>query len=318
MMIVLPYWHAARQFPVKTSGLILLSVLVFILAWPLEKRRTYVVTPDEWRETVRQLTDLALRPESGLPEPERLLLTQEQAGSPEPSPALVSALQKIHAQSHHLSSETKYRWDLTYPVFESLERSIRARPTGTTPYRIFGFRPDRRWLPGLLTHLFFHAGFLHLFFNMLFLWVIGCVLEERLGSRLVGLFLASGAAAALAQMRWGLPPGQIMVGASGAVSGLMGFALLAVPRARIRLFYLVFATFHPRFGTFPAPLWFFVPLWAFEQILMALLTQNSEWNSVGYGAHLGGLAFGAAAALAARLMPRSSAPEPGWETPQRL
>ena len=62
--------------------------------------------------------------------------------------------------------------------------------------------------------MFLHAGWLHVFFNMLFLWTAGVVLERYLGFYSLPLYVICGVAAAVAQMEWGLPPTEVMVGAS--------------------------------------------------------------------------------------------------------
>src|SRR5258706_6836834 len=111
------------------------------------------------------------------------------------------------------------------------------------------------------------------------------------------LCMAGGGAAGIAQCRWGIPSTQTMVGASGAIAGLMGFALAVFPRAKIRLFYAYFITFGPRGGTFESPLWFCIPLWGLRQVLMLLMTAKSDVVSVGYAEHLGGFCFGVAAGI---------------------
>lgn len=98
-------------------------------------------------------------------------------------------------------------------------------------------------LLGLLTHMFTHAGLMHLLFNMLFLWVLGNNIEERLGRVwFVPFYLVCGAVAGIAQtatqaaleLDLTIP----MIGASGAVAGLMGAYLVFYPRARLRIVFL--------------------------------------------------------------------------------
>ena len=132
---------------------------------------------------------------------------------------------------------------------------------------------------------------------MLFLWVIGCVLEERFGMGMVIVYLLGGIAAAVAQGTFKPGENQVFVGASGAVSALLGMALLAAPHARVILFYFLLITLYPRYGTFESPLWFFIPLWFFEQALMTMLTVKTEIVNVGYVAHTGGFLFGAVAGI---------------------
>lgn len=293
MLLLAPIWSQNERFPTITAGLIALHILIFAASWPLELKKQSSVSQDRYQEASRELIEILLKPSSGLAERERAVANLEQRSDPFPSQKLKELFQQVQTNPQALFPEARYRWDLIYPLYESLERSYSQNPKATTPFHSFGFRKDGPWWPGLLTHQFLHAGFLHLFFNMLFLWVVGTVLEEILGLWIVGLYMACGVCAALAQVLWGIPSGETMVGASGAVSGLMAFALLAKPRAKIKLFYLVFLFVLPRYGVFDAPLWFFVPLWLFDQVLMALMTAKNTTVTVGYAAHLGGFLFGA-------------------------
>ena len=91
-----------------------------------------------------------------------------------------------------------------------------------------------------------------------------------------------------------------MVGASGAIAALMGFALFAMPSERITLFYAYF-TLSGRAGTFESPLWFCLPLWFLQQVFMAMMPLKGALANVGYAAHIGGFCFGASAGLLYRL-----------------
>jgi membrane associated rhomboid family serine protease len=162
-------------------------------------------------------------------------------------------------------------------------------------------RSQRGWFPGIITYLFLHAGWLHIFFNMLFLWTAGMVLERRIGIGMAALYFAGGAAAAWSQYTWGPPTTQVLVGASGAIAALMGFALLAMPTARITLFYVYF-TLSGRAGTFESPLWFCLPLWILQQIFMLLMPLQGALASIGYAAHVGGFVFGGVIGLGYRLL----------------
>jgi membrane associated rhomboid family serine protease len=143
-------------------------------------------------------------------------------------------------------------------------------------------------LHGLLTHMFLHAGFLHLAGNMLFLWIFGDNLEEQMGHLGFLLFyLASGLAAAAAQIA-GDPASVIpMVGASGAIAGVMGGYLLMFPRARIDIL-LIFIIF---FRVFSVPAFLMLGLWfAFQ--FVAGLSVTPEEGGVAYLAHEGGFVAG--------------------------
>lgn len=145
----------------------------------------------------------------------------------------------------------------------------------------------------LLTHQFVHGGGLHLAFNMLFLWVFGDNMEEAWGHwRFLGFYLACGVLAALAQYVSEPESFIPMVGASGAIAGVLGGYILMYPRARIDmfLFLLVF------FRTIPIPAWLVLGGWFGMQVL-AGLGPNATEDGVAYWAHIGGFISGIALTL---------------------
>ena len=141
---------------------------------------------------------------------------------------------------------------------------------------------------GLLSHMFLHAGFLHLAGNMLFLWIFGDNLEDQMGH--VGFlifYLASGLVAALAQIAPDPASTIPMVGASGAIAGVMGGYLLLFPRARVDIL-LIFIIF---FRVFTIPAFIVLGLWFALQIFGGLGTPTEE-GGVAYWAHAGGFVAG--------------------------
>lgn len=143
-----------------------------------------------------------------------------------------------------------------------------------------------QWLWGLVTHLFLHAGILHLAGNMLFLWVFGDNLEDQMGPWGFLLFyLACGLAAAAGQIAADPLSGIPMVGASGAIAGVMGGYLLLFPKARVDVIAIIII-FIKRF-TIPA--WVLLLLW-FGLQLVATLTATDD--GVAYIAHAAGFLAG--------------------------
>ncbi len=146
---------------------------------------------------------------------------------------------------------------------------------------------------GFLTHMFLHGGFLHLAGNMLFLWIYGDNMEDEMGHLpFLGFYLACGLAAALGQYLvepWSNVP---MVGASGAIAGVMGAYLLMFPKARVDIL-IIFIVF---FRIFPIPAWIVLGLWLILQIAGGFSTPL-EGGGVAYFAHLGGFVAGAVLAL---------------------
>ena len=113
--------------------------------------------------------------------------------------------------------------------------------------------------------MFSHGGIAHLFGNMLFLYLYGDNLEDALGKfRYLMFYLCCGFLAALAQAFIN-PSSQIpMVGASGAISGVIGGYILLYPKANIRVFYWVILLF----GTIMVPAYLVLGLWLLEQVLL--------------------------------------------------
>ena len=157
----------------------------------------------------------------------------------------------------------------------------------------WGFRPADPTVATTFASMFLHAGFVHLFGNMLFLWIYGDNVEHRLGHlRYLIAYLASGVVAvwfhALSARSSPIP----LVGASGAISGVLGFYFLFFPRNRVKMLW-----FLPPFvfQTFEVParivLGFYIVL---DNILPYLFTSADV--GVSRGAHIGGFFLGVAGA----------------------
>lgn len=151
------------------------------------------------------------------------------------------------------------------------------------------------WLLPILTAMFLHGGWAHLVGNMLFLWVFGRALESRIGSaRFAALYLLSGFAAAQFQVLaapWSQLP---MIGASGAVAGVLGAYLVLFPRSSVTVLFPV--VIFPLFFNVPALLflgfWFLEQLWA--GALWSLSPLAAQAGGVAWWAHVGGFLAGAA------------------------
>jgi membrane associated rhomboid family serine protease len=143
-------------------------------------------------------------------------------------------------------------------------------------------------LQTIVTSMFLHAGWMHLAGNMLFLWIYGDNMEDSFGPIGFLLFyLACGAGAAGLQIAADPRSFAPMVGASGAIAGVMGGYLLLFPKAKIDIF-IFFIVF---FKIFPIPAWIVLGLWLGTQVFGGFATP-SEAGGVAYFAHLGGFAAG--------------------------
>ncbi|WIV50053.1 rhomboid family intramembrane serine protease [Marivivens sp. LCG002] len=141
-----------------------------------------------------------------------------------------------------------------------------------------------------LTHMFLHGGFFHLAGNMLFLWIFGDNLEDQLGRiRYLGFYLLSGLGAGLAQFLFEPYSNVPMVGASGAIAGVMGGYLLLFPKARVDILF-IFIIF---FKVFPIPAYIMLGIWFVFQVVNGLGSFGAD-GGVAYWAHAGGFLIGAA------------------------
>lgn len=151
---------------------------------------------------------------------------------------------------------------------------------------------DRLWQP-LVVSLFLHSGILHLAFNMLFLWVFGPGVEERLGrGRFLWCYLGCGLAASLAHIMTHPGSAAPCIGASGAIAGVLGLYLILLPRSWV-------LTYFPPIFLFPVPAPLFLVVWLLLQVLNGfkhlpgVLPQHGEVD-VAWMSHIGGFALGAA------------------------
>jgi len=150
-----------------------------------------------------------------------------------------------------------------------------------------------RYLP-LLTSMFLHGGWAHLLGNMVYLWIFGDNVEDRLGHlRYLAFYLVAGMSAGLAHAY--LFPDSVVptVGASGAISGVLGAYLVLFPRARVlTLIPLVFIFFH--IVELPAVL--YLGFWFLMQLLSGTLAFGlaEDGGGVAWWAHVGGFVVGMA------------------------
>ena len=153
--------------------------------------------------------------------------------------------------------------------------------------------PDLALVPpevSVITSMFLHGGLLHLLGNLLYLWIFGNNVEDAMGrARFLAFYLACGIAAVLAQA---LPDPQStvpMVGASGAISGVLGAYMLLYPNARV-LLGLPLGIFIVELGRYRA-VWVLAS-WFAMQLLMNLSADRGGEGGVAFRAHIGGFVAG--------------------------
>lgn len=188
----------------------------------------------------------------------------------------------------------------------------------------FGFIPARLMHPGaygytsfevsvtLLSSLFLHGGLVHLFGNMIYLWIFGGSVEDALGHfRYLVFYLLCGAVGSLTHTIL-FPTSMVpSVGASGSIAGVLGAFLVLRPKARIvTLFPLVVY-----WAIAEIPALIFLPVWFLMQffngaLALAAAMRTQEVVGIAWWAHVGGFLFGAMVGAGGRLMERGSRGRP--------
>jgi membrane associated rhomboid family serine protease len=175
-------------------------------------------------------------------------------------------------------------------------------------YRYFGFIPHElavslttQWglvpynIMTMFTSMFLHGGFLHLAGNMLYLWIFGNNIEDALGHlKFILFYLISGLVAAGFQLLYDPTSNVPMIGASGAISGVLGAYLVLYPYARIKTLLIIIVFI--KVVELPAIL--LLTIWFFMQVLY-----STSMDGVAWYAHIGGFIFGL---LAVKLFARKS------------
>ncbi len=164
-------------------------------------------------------------------------------------------------------------------------------------FQAFGVVPAHLWHPEgtapyhtLLTHMFLHGGWGHLISNMWALWIFGDNVEDRLGhGRYFLFYLLAGVGAALIHSLLNASSVVPSVGASGAISGVMGAYLLMFPFSRIitilPLFFMAYMI--------PVPAYFYIGAWFIGQLTAGMMSLALPGTTgIAFWAHVGGFASG--------------------------
>lgn len=166
----------------------------------------------------------------------------------------------------------------------------------------FGFTPETWSATNMFTHMFLHAGWLHFLGNMYFLWVFGRPAESEVGTpRFLAFYFASGMVAALTHAAVTIPAIADVpcIGASGAISGMMGVFLAVLPTTSVRCALTI--SMHPHIVSVQA--WIFTGVWFVLQVFnQKFLTDPTSGTDIAYAAHIGGFVFGWFAASGASLL----------------
>jgi len=182
-----------------------------------------------------------------------------------------------------------FLWEITLP---GDEQQAAVYLLGFIPAVLFGRAElPEHWVSptlSIFTAMFMHGGLMHLLGNMLYLWIFGDNVEDRVGhARFVLFYLICGAVAALAQALPDMGSRVPMIGASGAVSGVLGAYIVLYPRANV----LVLVPLIVVFQTFRVPAWIVLGMWFIGQLANSLLAAPGQVG-VAFGAHVGGFLAG--------------------------
>jgi len=180
-------------------------------------------------------------------------------------------------------------------IFESLSPSDHQRLAyayGAVPHALLTFDTLQPVHPiaTIFTSMFMHGGLLHLGSNMLYLWIFGNNIEDKLGyAKFIIFYLLCGVVAAYAHALTNPASTVPMIGASGAVSGILGAYILLFPHARIHT--LVFLIFFVQVIKLPAII--VIGFWIGIQFINGLIGHgSSSHGGIAWFAHIGGFIFG--------------------------
>ena len=156
----------------------------------------------------------------------------------------------------------------------------------------------------LFTSMFLHGGPMHLIGNMLFLWVFADNIEATIGSfRFLIFYFLGGLAAHAAHIYFNVDSQIVTVGASGAISAVMGAYLVMFPSSRVRVLILIF--------TVRVPAVIFLGFWIYQQSIngfASLQVETAQSAGVAWWAHIGGFVYGALAGFSYRKYRKSPRP----------
>ncbi|MCL4524291.1 MAG: rhomboid family intramembrane serine protease [Acidobacteria bacterium] len=295
-MFIFPLSHEdlrGRRWPWITIGIIVINILVFFGTYGSMEDQSAKLT----QTRVKVLLLVANHPYVRLtPETQKLVETFK-TGDPK-------TWARLAARDRRLYDEAP-AWDVRMREFEpseahaemaALDAEWKSLAEGSILQR-YGFVPAEKTTVSYVTANFLHGGWLHIIFNMWFLWLAGSVLEDVWGRLIYPIFYFLAGAVAVAAHAAMFPHSMVpLIGASGAVAGLMGAFLVRFFKTKIDFVFIWwFLSLTPNTYRFKAPAFLMLPLWLGMQLLSAWLL--GDMSDVAYWAHIGGFVFGVVIAL---------------------
>ncbi|GAK58280.1 rhomboid family protein [Candidatus Vecturithrix granuli] len=315
MFIIFPLSHErmeAQRFPYVTLGIVLLNVFFYIITVLVAPKtqmehyehevelvsyylyHSYLELPTETYQKLSpgniQQIDIMKRMQS----PDTL-------GQLNQNPALLNDILQDMQENMYDETEEERQERLARireQEQKELDQLVKAfeQAYKNSFYIKYGYIPNRGGVLTIFSSIFLHGGFFHLLFNMLFLWLSGCNIEDLWGRIVYPVFYLSGGI--LATLAHGMmqPESPIpLIGASGAIAAAMGAFMIRMYNTKIYFVYLVFM-FRIMRGRFSAPAYIMLPLWLLQQ-LWGAATAGTSGSGVAFWAHIGGFIFGALVAL---------------------
>lgn len=281
----------SRRWPYVTTVIVAINVLVFLFTHGrIEKE---AIQLHEVQEHILLLA--AVHPNVQTTSAEQDMIdtfkrsnpkTWSWWGSPSRNPGTLFDLQ-IHT----------WEMDRANSEMASLDRQLEDLRQNSFVAR-YAFYPSHPAPVSYLSANFLHGGWLHLIFNMWFLWLAGAILEDVWGRPIYTAFYLISGAAALGAYGLIYPSSLVpVIGASGAIASAMGAFLIRFPKTKIHLVFIAWFL-SVRLYRFKAPAYAVLPLWLLGQLFWGLMA--GEGAGVAYWAHIGGFAFGVLGALALR------------------
>lgn len=312
--MIIPFGHdkmEAQRFPYITLGIVILNTLLYLITFfaapnteqqaaqrETEFSQYYYTHPylkisestfnklsKEQQKQMKQIKQLDIPVPEVSPDFTNSILeeTSDTSGQPKKTP---ESMQKLQEQQRQKEQDELDR--LAQAFEESLTNSF---------YEKYGYIPARGGFFTMFSSMFLHGGFFHLLFNMLFLWLSGCNIEDLWGRIVYPIFYLLGGIIATQTHAMIAPDSAIpLVGASGAIAAAMGAFMVRLYNVKIRFFYALAIGFKFKVGQFSAPAYLMLPLWLLQQLWDAVSSQQGG-GGVAVWAHIGGFAFGAIVAI---------------------
>ena len=303
-MLVIPILGSERKkFPVITLLLVLVNCLIFFFVQSGDNEATLKAYTYYEKSGLSDIELSAYRHFLKAQDKEIIFQEETLVNSPKARRKLMIQMLQNEEFQEQLRDRKIIREDNpAYSEWKSKRLGFEARLEQVISSK-YGYAPAKKIYMTLLTYMFLHGSFMHLLGNMIFLWFVGSFLETGAGKGIfLVTYLVGGVCAGLLFGLFNAQSHTPLVGASGAIAGLMGAYGIVFGGARIKVFYSL--GFYFDYARLPA--WLLFPFWLLKEVYQL----NADTHSnVAYMAHIGGLLAGALFGGAHRFFRGSTEPE---------